>query len=145
MMPPSLFIDRWLAKPRPLADDKALRGGRFGIITEAVWPLLTVANHKVDKHQGADNGDKPEQQPPSAAVGIVQATGRHRQRWQQHRQRIDGADQLIVAANQLVHHAEQQHNDDVAQHEHPVFGATGPPAEYRILLEDRDVPVHCAS
>jgi len=119
-------------------------GGSFRIHSVLVLTGYAVLNEKDKQYDETDERHQPDQQPQSAAAGVMQAPDRYGQRGNEDPQRIEHA-QETGTAQKTFHDAYRRGNDDVEQSEHPVFGSSGAAGKDRIVSQYFQVPVHIPS
>lgn len=81
------------------------------------------------------------QQPPAAAIRVVQPANTHRDTWDQHGQGVKVSDNAAIP-DQPADKAEDNRDQDVEQKEHPVFFSACPAREHRVFFRTSVYQLH---
>jgi hypothetical protein len=130
--------------------DRAGRLGRLrplGVGAVGVCSRLTVQHREDQHHDGPDQRDQVDQEPPAAAADVVQPAHAHRQRRQQraeHEDRRQHARALAAEgqAGDVVEHRQHDQDQQVDEDEHPVLAPRRSACELGVFLQYVDELVH---
>lgn len=95
---------------------------------------MTGCGQEHDHDDRTDDRDEQQQQPPTGAVSVVEATHGGRHTRNQHSKRIDGANH--GHADRGRHDADQDRQREVGEHEPPEVGSVIAAGEVRVILHD---------
>src|SRR5215211_292933 len=92
-----------------------------------------------------NNGNKPQENPPAATIGIVEPPDGYGEAWDQNRQAEDAAQQPYprrsgISPYKAIDDGKHDTDDDDEQNEKPVLLTPGAPAENGVLSQCLDEP-----
>ena len=118
---------------------------RIGAV--AIAPRRTILDQEHYKHYCPDYGDKSDENPPPAAIGVVKSSYGYRNARDQNRQAVDSAQQTYVrrraeGADNTIDNRKHPVDDGGEKDKVPILPTPGPSPEHGVLLQCLYVPAH---